>query len=122
MKLHIAQTAANLVTSYGEGYVTVLQNRYEKSLIVLPDEVIADWPPENFEALKPEHLAVLVARNPEIVLLGTGNKLRFPRPEVMRPLIETGRGYEVMDLPAACRTYNILVAEGRRVAAALIMD
>jgi uncharacterized protein len=122
LKLHIAQTAANLVTSYGEGYVTVLQHRYGKSLIVLPDEVIADWPPENFDALKPEHLAVLVARNPEIVLLGTGNKLRFPRPEVMRPLIETGRGYEVMDLPAACRTYNILVAEGRRVAAALIMN
>lgn len=121
MKLHLAQTAANLVTSYGEGYVTILRDRYESSLIVLPDEVIADWPPQDFDSLRPEHLTALVERNPEIVLLGTGNKLRFPRPEVMRPLIELGRGYEVMDVAAACRTYNILVAEGRRVAAALIL-
>lgn len=122
MKLHMTPTAANLFTSHGEGYVTVLNNRYERSLIVFPDEVIADWPPGDFDALRAEHLQAIIERKPEIVLLGTGTKLRFPRPEIMRPLIEAGVGYEVMDATAAFRTYNILVGEGRRVAAAVILN
>ena len=121
MKLHIAQTASNLVTSYGEGYVTVLRDRYEQSVVVFPDSVIPDWAPQSFENLRAEDFAPVLAGNPEIVLLGTGEKQRFPRPEVLRPLIESGRGFEVMDTAAACRTYNILVAEGRRVAAAILM-
>ena len=122
MKLHFTPTAANLFVSHGEGYVTVLQNRYERSLVVFPDEIIADWPPAEFEALEAAHMQPIVERKPEIVIIGTGKKQRFPRPEIMRPLIEAGVGYEVMDSGAAYRTYNILVGEGRRVAAAVLME
>jgi uncharacterized protein len=121
MKLHLTPTAANLFTSHGEGYVNVLQNRFERSLVVFPDEILGDWPPADFDALSAEHLEPIVERKPEIVLIGTGAKQRFPRPEVMRPLIEAGVGYEIMDSGAVFRTYNILVGEGRRVAAAVLL-
>ncbi|HKO89274.1 MAG TPA: Mth938-like domain-containing protein [Burkholderiales bacterium] len=121
MKLHMTPTSANLFTSHGNGYVEVKNQRYEKSLIVLPDEVIADWAPASFEALAANDFAPLLATKPELVLVGTGAKLRFPKPELLRPLIEARVGYEIMDVPALCRTYNVLVAEGRRVAAAVLI-
>jgi len=71
--------------------------------------------------LSADHWAALLAQRPEIVLLGTGEQQRFPRPEILRPLTEAGIGVEVMTVQAACRTYNILVAEERRVAAALLL-
>jgi uncharacterized protein len=82
---------------------------------------LLDWPPASFEALTAAHLQSLLALKPEIVLLGTGELQRFPRPDIIRPLVEAGIGVEVMTVPAACRTYNILVAEERRVAAALLL-
>lgn len=122
MKLHRAGTAGfNTFTGYGPGYVQVNTARREKSLIVLPDQLLLDWPPACFEELAATHLQCLLALRPEIVLLGTGEQQRFPRPEVIRPLVDAGIGVEVMTVPAACRTYNILVAEERRVAAALLL-
>lgn len=121
MKLHLTPTAALLFSRHGEGYVEVNGRRHEKSLVLLPDEVIEDWPPQTFEGLLPQHFETVLAKKPEIVLIGTGPKLRFPRPEILRPLIDARVGYEIMDVPAACRTYNVLVAEGRRVAAALML-
>jgi uncharacterized protein len=73
-------------------------------------------------ALTAEHLAQLTAFPCDVLLLGTGRRQRFPAPALLRPLIESGRGYEIMDTAAACRTYNILVAEGRIVLAALIIE
>lgn len=93
-----------------------------RSLLLLPDRVDANWGPETFAALEPGHLAPLVELACDVLLLGTGTRQRFPAPATLRPLIEAGRGIEVMDTPAACRTYNILVAEGRSVAAALIIE
>jgi uncharacterized protein len=122
MKLHMTPTSANLFTRHGEGYVDVKNQRYEKSVVVFPDQILADWAPQSFEALAPEHFTPVLGQKPEIVLIGTGKKLRFPRPEVVRPLIDAGVGYEVMDVPALCRTYNVLVAEGRHVAAAVLMS
>ena len=122
MKLHMTPTSANLFTSHGPGYVDVKNQRYEKSLVVLPDEIIADWSPASFDALAPTDFAAVLATKPEVVLLGTGPKLRFPGPEIVRPLIEARVGYEVMDVAAVCRTYNILVSEGRRVAAAVVIS
>jgi len=122
LKLHLSRTAGtNAFTAYGDGYVAVNGTRYERSLLVLPDRVVTDWGPQAFDALAPEHLAVLVSFAPEVVLLGTGERLRFPRGEVVRALVEARVGLEVMDVQAACRTYNILAAEGRRVAAALVL-
>ena len=122
MKLHReAVTALNVFTGYGRGYVKVNDRRIEKSVVVLPERIIADWPATSFEALAPEHLAALAGLGLEIVLLGTGPQLRFPSAEITRPLVRSGVGVEVMDVEAACRTYNILVAEERKVAAALLL-
>jgi uncharacterized protein len=73
------------------------------------------------DALAPAHFETFVALSPEIVLLGTGARLRFPRPELTRALVEARIGLEVMDVQAACRTYNILAAESRKVAAAVLL-
>jgi uncharacterized protein len=122
LKLHLdPATAKNAITGYGDGYVMVNRQRFERSLIVLPDRIIADWPATSFEALAPGHLAALAGLDREIILLGTGARLRFPRPEIMQALRQSGVGVEVMDVQAACRTYNILLAEERRVAAALLI-
>ena len=121
MKLHLEASALHTFTGYGSGYVTVNSRRFEKSVVVLPDRIVSDWAATTFEALAPEHFAVLADLGCEIVLLGTGNQLRFPRAEIMRPILQSRVGLEVMDVQAACRTYNILLAEGRKVAAALLL-
>ena len=122
MKLHLdPATVRNAITGYGEGYVMVNRQRFERSLVVLPDRILTDWPPNRFDELAPEHLAALAGLDREIILLGTGARLRFPRPEIMQALVQSGVGVEVMDVQAACRTYNILLAEERRVAAALLI-
>jgi len=109
------------VTGYGAGFIAVNGTRFERSLVVLPQRVVTDWGATTFEALEPAHLAALVGLGADIILLGTGNSIRFPRPEIVRPLVEARIGLEVMDVQAACRTYNILMAEERKVAAALLL-
>lgn len=122
MKLHLAGNAGlNIFTEYGAGYVVVNGVRHEASLVVLPDRLEA-WAPISFESLVAEHLAPLAGRGFEVLVLGTGARLRFPRPAVLAPLTNSGLGVEVMDTPAACRTYNILVAEGRKAVAAIIVE
>ena len=123
MKLHLAQSgAANLITAYGEGYVDINKQRHERSLVVMPGSLWTDWPASTFESLSAADLLSLADLEQEIILLGTGKKLRFPRADLLRPLQQAGVGLEIMDLPAACRTYNILVAEERKVAAALLFS
>ena len=123
MKLHLSTaTGVHLITGYGDGYVEVNSRRYEASLIVLPDRLITDWSVTDFEVLSSSHLGALAEYTPEIVLLGTGRRHRFPSPALLSDLIMHDIGLEVMDSQAACRTYNILVAEGRRVAAAIILE
>ena len=123
LKLHLETAAAlNTFTGYGEGYVMVNRQRIERSVVVLPKRIITDWPATGFDALTAEHLAALARLEQDIILLGTGARQRFPRPEILRPLIQAGIGVEVMDVPAACRTYNILMSEERKVAAALLFD
>jgi uncharacterized protein len=87
----------------------------------MPDHIIEDWLVQSFENFSEEHFELLLPLQPEIVLLGTGATLRFPSPSVTKKLIEIKTGVEVMDTNAACRTYNILMAEGRNVAAALLI-
>lgn len=121
MKLHLTNISGiNQFTGYGAGYVMINRARHEQNLVVLRDRLVTDWQPAGFDGLKPEHFAMLAGLGAEIVLLGTGDKLRFPRPELTRALLEARIGLEVMDIPAACRTYNFLAAEERKVAAALL--
>ena len=122
MKLHASSAAGrNVVTAYGDDYVAVNGERHRSSMVLLPDRVL-DWEPESFEALAPEHFAALLELGVEIVLLGTGPKQRFPHPRLTAALSRAGIGVEVMDFQAACRTYNFLVAESRKVAAALLLE
>jgi uncharacterized protein len=123
MKLHLdAPAGRNLISGYGEHYVTVNGVRHERNLVVTPGEIVTDWLQGGFRALTAEHFASLLAFKPEIVLLGTGASIRFPAPGITSALAEAHVGCEVMDTGAACRTYDVLVAEGRRVVAALIVD
>ena len=112
----------NTVTAYGPGWVEVNRARHTESLVVSGDRVITSWPAHSVEALGADHLAAIVELKPEIVLLGTGARLQFPGPALLAPLYKAGIGVEVMDTPAACRTYNILLGEGRNVIAALIVE
>jgi uncharacterized protein len=122
MKLHAdAPSANNVFTGYGEGYVLMNGQRHERSMVVLPDRVWTEWEATTFEELTEAHFAALVPLDREVILLGTGARLRFPHPRLLRPLAEAGVGVEVMDVAAACRTYNILMAESRKVAAALLL-
>ena len=120
MKLHASgPTAYNTITGYGDDYVTVNGQRYDSSVVVLAEKIIP-WPAQAFDTLSPENFAFLKSLGAEIVLLGTGARQRFPHPRLTAVLTSSGVGVEVMDLKAACRTYNILVAEERKVAAALM--
>ncbi|MFZ5558829.1 MAG: Mth938-like domain-containing protein [Pseudomonadota bacterium] len=122
MKLHLttAGTRYNF-TGYGDGYVLVNQQRFERSLILLPERVIPDWGVASAAELTPTQVEFLAALEVEILLLGTGRTLQFPDPALLRPLARAGIGAEVMDTSAACRTFNILVAEDRRAAAAVVI-
>jgi len=123
LKLHLSNiSGSNAFTGYGEGYVMVNRQRYERNLVVLPDRIVTDWRPAGFDQLSAGDFAQLAELVPEIVLLGTGSRLRFPRPELTRALYEARIGLEVMDIQAACRTYNILAAEERKVVAALLFS
>jgi uncharacterized protein len=123
MKLQLAQTEGqNVFTAYGEGYVSVNAVRYGNNLVTLAYQLIPEWTPATFETLSIADFELLAALDAEIILLGTGNQLRFPRPELLRPLIAAQKGLEVMDIRAACRTYNVLISEGRKAAAALIFS
>jgi uncharacterized protein len=122
MKFHVQTPSANVVTGSGPGWVRVGTVEYRDNIVLLPDSVVQGWTPAGFDALTEQDFARLLAYKPEIVLLGTGSTQRFPHPRVLAPLTAQRIGVEVMDTRAACRTFNILIAEGRRVAAALIVS
>ncbi len=127
MKLHL--TAANghfTVTGHAPGRIDINGRRHQRSLLIMPDRVDADWGPGPTEALAAEHLADLAVRPGmvagKVLLLGTGSRQRFPPASWLKPLIDLGIGVEVMDTGAACRTYNVLMAEGRDICAALVVE
>lgn len=123
VKLHQdSKPAENTVTGYGADYVEVNLARYEGSILLLPDEPVRPWPVATLADLTPEHFAMLAASAPEVVVFGSGQRLRFVDARVTAPLTACRIGVETMDFKAACRTYNILVSEGRRVAAALLIE
>jgi uncharacterized protein len=113
--------AGNTIRAYAAGQVTINDEIISSSVIVTPDRIIRDWLPDSFEQLEPRHIARLDELQPEIIVLGTGVRLRFPGAEFTAGYLSRGIGVEIMDTNAACRTYNILLSEGRRVVAALLM-
>lgn len=123
MKLHASVTAGLMtITAYDAGYVAVNGRKLTRSFLLTPRSLNEEWPVSGIDALNAENMAAIAALESPIVLLGTGARQRFPSAALLRPLIERRVGVEIMDTYAACRTYNILMAEGRDVAAALIIE
>jgi uncharacterized protein len=121
VKLHAAvPQGANTITGYGDDYVAVNGARHDSSLVVMAERLVP-WQARDFESLSVDDFAFLKDLGAEIVVLGTGPRQRFPHPRLTLPLTAARVGLEVMDMKAACRTYNILVAEARKVAAALLL-
>lgn len=123
LKLHAdTSTALNTVTAYGPGFIDINQQRQLQAVLIAPDRPVERWQVDRFDNLAESHFAALRDARPDVVLLGTGARQRFPHPRLTRALTEARIGLEVMDTPAACRTYNILTAEGRKVLAALLLE
>jgi uncharacterized protein len=121
MKLHLQTPTSNVVTAVGAGWIRIGMDEYRENVVLLPDMIVKGWAPAGFDALGEGDFARLLAYEPEVVLLGTGTTQRFPHPRLTAALSSAHVGVEVMDTAAACRTFNILVAEERRVAAALVL-
>lgn len=121
MKFHLQAPSLHVVTATGPGWVRVGATEYRDNVVLLPDDVVSGWAPDGIGALAEADFTRLLEHAPELVLLGTGERQRFFHPRLIRALAAARIGVEVMDTRAACRTFNILVAEDRRVAAALIV-
>lgn len=112
---------ANLIRGYSADEVRIGENAVRSSCIVTADTLITQWEPQTFAELRPRHLEALLALTPELVLLGTGPTQQFPSAQIRALLGSRGVGLEAMHLGAACRTFNVLVQEERRVAAGLFL-
>jgi len=122
MKMHRDNTTrAHRISAYGAGFVSVDEQTLTRSFILSPNGLITDWGPQDIADLDAPALEAVMRLSPAIVLLGSGAVQRFPPSSLLAPMLGRGIGVEIMTTPAACRTYNILVAEGRDVAAGLLI-
>ena len=122
MKLHVTPTQQyQTVTGYEQDWIEINAVRFDHSLIVLPEVAPVRWPVTDFDALTAEDFKAVEAQSPDLLILGTGSRQRFAAPKLVASLITRRIGVECMDNQAACRTYNILMAEGRKVALAVIL-
>ena len=111
-----------MINAYTDESVEVSGVTFSRSLIIMEEQIIADWKPSAFKELTEDDFTCLLDFKPDLVVLGTGPQQQFPAPALYRALIDAGIGIEIMTTPAACRTYNILTSEGRRVIAALLFS
>jgi len=124
MKLHADKPDLHTINAYGDGWIAINGQRHTQSLILASSGELLPWACERFEDLEPAHFERLLSCSPvkpELVVFGSGPRLRFVRPGMLECLINERIGVETMDTLAACRTYNILAGEGRRVLAALLI-
>ena len=134
MKFSLESSSGNTIVAYDTGMIRIHQPSLRRadnsesgfrtitgSVVITPEALIEPWTPTAVSTLLVAHLQQVLEFQPEIVLLGTGRRLHFPAAELMHACYQAGAGFEVMDTGAACRTYNILTGEGRRVVAALFM-
>ena len=121
IELDSSSTHTYRINSYEQGSVVIGEERFVTSLIVTPSNIINNWPPQTFTDIATHHLDLVIEMKPELILLGTGCKQHFPDADILLSASILNIGIEVMDTGAACRSYNILLQEGRNVAAALLM-
>jgi uncharacterized protein len=124
MKLQPDKSNAPIINAYGEGWIEVNGQKFSQSLLVssLPDSAPGHWTGQRFEDLNAQDFAQALITGAELVIFGSGKRLRFPKPEWLLPLIHQSVGLETMDTAAASRTYNILASEGRKVTAILLIE
>ena len=122
MKLQPDKFDVQSITGYGPGWVGINSDKVINSVVVGSRGERLEWNCSRFEDLSPEHFAQLAAMGPELVIFGSGSRIRFPHPLWLKPLMAQRIGIETMDTQAACRTYNILAQEGRHVVAALLLE
>ena len=122
MKFHLSTGEGNVFTGHGADFIRLGVVEYRDNILVTPERIVTGWAAGGFDALTEADFAALAALEPQVALLGTGAHLRFPHPRLTRALTDAGIGLEVMDTPAVCRTFNILAAEGRKVAAGVLLD
>lgn len=126
MKLYQDKHAnTNVITGYGDDHVMISKTRHEGNVLVSAGRIVGDWAPQaggDLAGLTAEDLARAAELGAEILIVGTGRRQRFPQPPLLRGLVEARIGFEFMDFAAACRTYNILVAEGRAVVLGLLHE
>jgi uncharacterized protein len=125
MKLHADKPDANTITAYGHGWITVNGEHLSQSVVLASSGERIEWHCNAHDELDAGHFASLLELTdppPELVIFGSGKRLRFVHPSLLQSLIKRGIGVETMDTQAACRTFNILAGEGRRVLAALLIE
>lgn len=122
MKLQPDKFDVQSITGYGPGWVGINTEKVVDSVVVGSRGERLEWNCSRFEDLTPEHFAKLAAMAPELVIFGSGGRIRFPQPVWLKPLMAQRIGMETMDTQAACRTYNILAQEGRHVVVALLLE
>jgi len=122
MKFHLSDPQSGYrISSYDSGLIVINQQIYRGSLIVSFDHIVPDWSPRRFEELTAQHLNELAQLPSDLIILGTGSHTRFVPGHWLEPILSIAKGFETMSTPAACRTYNVLLAEGRSVSAALML-
>lgn len=109
------------IEGYAPGRIVIDGRDYREGLILSPERLLTGWGPVEPAHLSGEHLEALIALAPQVIVIGTGERQVFPDPSVLRIALSQGLGVEIMDTGAACRTYNLLMAEGRKVAAGLMV-
>ena len=121
MKFSLEPNQPNTIHSYSTGQISVAGEVYTQPLVISASGIQPDWPPRTLEQITVRHILDLLSLKPEVVILGTGATLRFPSAEIAHCLVNQRVGMEVMDTASACRTFNVLLGEDRRVVAALLM-
>jgi uncharacterized protein len=122
MKLQPDRIDTLSVTGYGLGWVAIQGEKIQHSVVISSAGVRLDWQCTSFEELEQHHFDQLADLDVELVIFGSGERLRFAQPQWLKGLMNKRIGLETMDTQAACRTYNILAGEGRKVAAALLLE
>jgi len=122
MKIQADTINAQSISGYGTGWISMGSEKINTSLVIGSHGERFDWDCQRFQDLTAEHFAKVAALGTELVIFGSGERLRFPQPACIKPLIDRQIGIETMDTQAACRTYNILAGEGRHVALAVLLE
>jgi uncharacterized protein len=115
-------SAVYVIRAYDKGIIKINDTEYRRSLVVSNETIVPDWEPGRIDDLVASHMQTLLELDPEVIVLGTGDVHRFPPQSVFAEIYQQRIGLEIMTTEAACRTYNILTSENRKVVAGLILD